>query len=365
MTDFANYRISTLFNNEEVNEAINAFSSFSANNSPTLEARVNTKAHKILRQIDPQLRHLVQSRLAFINKKNSTLAEKIAKLSDRCDSKRIYLRKNTYFSINNDDCAILISHPTKANHLLVVGNFSINKKEASAYIDSIIPNKETNLSGQEILSYILSILYELGVESCRLNDASAIHCPKKDGKWSLRLWHVFATGQGWYESRGFHFIGYKEVPQKRYRQACREIYRLRISDLEHIIQELKPKLLDKLYRTCSYYLSVKKKPHMNLQDKRVCKLFKLAKAHLTLLPKDSNAHKMYHHLSSCCLLFPDTNKQELRSQGKNANPYYHFTKSKVAQVLKKAEKKAYSEPTKRFLENYHIVNNSIDFVCSL
>ncbi|MCH1429450.1 MAG: hypothetical protein GWP59_07880 [Chlamydiales bacterium] len=365
MIDFSDYRVSTLFHSKDIDEVVNASASFPINTPSTLEARVNAKARKVLRKIDPQLRHLVQSRFAFVNKEGVTLAEKIAKLNDRCDSKHIYLRKNTYFSINNDDCTILISHPSKANRLLVVGNFSISKREASAYIDSIIPNKGTNLSGQEILSYILSILYELGIESCRLNDASAIHCPKKDGKWSLRLWHVFATGQGWYESRGFHFIGYKEVPQKRYRQACREIYKLKIADLEHILQELRPKLLDKLYRSCTYYLSIKKKQNTNLQDKRVSKLFKLAKAHLTLLPKDSNAHKMYHYLSSCCLLFPDTSRQELRSQSENANPYYHFTKSKVAQVLKKADKKAYSELTKRFLQNYHIVNNSIDFVCAL
>lgn len=316
-----------------------------------------------MQHISPELRATIKLKLGFLNRKpNASIGEKLEKLKIRCSSKRVALQENIFLSVDDhQQCSISTPNPKNPQKLLEIGVFTLGSvsdvNKPIAEIDYVIPNRKASVSGQEVLNTILTVCHELGVKTCSLNDAAAIHSPQNGAKWSLRLWHVFATGKGWYESKGFKPA---EIP-RQYRHACSSLYRMKISDLAHVIKEVHPGYMRELDAVRKYYcpLSKKKVKVIYEDNRRVKDLFQAAKRNFPRLATDTEAREMYHKLNSCALLFPDETVTERRNNKHTC--FYRYTCSSVGKASVNADRKGYSAETRQFIENYKIVNDTIYF----
>ena len=315
---------------------------------------------EVMLHINPELRATIKLKLGFLNRNpNASIEDKLEKLKLRCSNRRVALQENVFLSVDNQQCYINIPDPKNPQKLLKVGIFTIgsteNINEPIAEIDYVIPSKRASITGQEVLNTILTVCHELGVKSCSLNDAAAIHSPQNGAKWSLRLWHVFATGKGWYESRGFK----AETAAGQYRRACSELYRMKISDLAHVIREVHPSYMRDFDSVRKYYcpLSKKKIKVIHEDSRRVKEIFQAAKRNFPKLATDAEAREMYHKLNSCALLFPDETVTE-RQNNKHTR-FYNYSRSSVSKASANANRKDYSAETRRFIENYKVVSDAI------
>jgi hypothetical protein len=93
--------------------------------------------------------------------------------------------------------------------------FLEHNEMAIAHIQSCPPK----LCGTDILEYLYSVAYVLGIETVELMDTSTIH----DGKVHLGYYHILLHGISWYNSMGYYGKSFKEDTLYNKRQIQRPI----------------------------------------------------------------------------------------------------------------------------------------------